>query len=105
MPLTTQQIKEKLEAILAKQYADGEERQNRESSVWGGTGGDVKRAVAYASDAIQTPYTDETPTQFLERMISAIEVEQVRYKGIEDDQDGYGRATFNEILRDAKALR
>lgn len=99
-----QQIKQSLQHILDKQYADGEERQNREGSIWGGCGADVKRAVAYATDAMRDPLPDETTEQYLESLIARLQTEQARYKDIEEDKDGYGSGTFVEILRDAQAL-
>lgn len=99
-----QQIKQKLQQILDRQYADGEARQNREGSIWGGSGGDVKRAVAYASDAIRDPLSQETAQQYLQALIVNIEKEQSRYREIEEDKEGYGKATFIEILRDSQAL-
>ena len=103
--MTALEIKAALEKILAKQYADGEERQERDGSTWGGPGGDVKRAVAYAGDALRDPNPGESASDYLAAMIAGIEAEWERYKSIEQDRDNYGGATFNEILRTAKYIR
>lgn len=94
-----------LENILAEQYRDGEERQERDGSTWGGPGADVKRAVAYAGDAIRNPEPEESAADYLAAMIAGIEIELDRYKEIEEDRDHYGRGTFNEILRDARSIK
>lgn len=98
------EIRQKLQQILDDQYADGDRRQNDEGSIWGGSGGDVKRAASYASDAMRDPKPDETPVEYLQSVIEGIEAQYLYYKSIEGDKDGYGKGTFTEIVRDAKSL-
>lgn len=105
MTRTAHDVETDLREILDEQYADGERRQNQEGSVWGGTGGDVKRAVMYARDAIREPQADETAMDYRAAMTAAIEAERAHYREIEDDKDGYGNGTFVEILRAAGAIR
>lgn len=99
-----QKIKQKLQQIIDEQYADGDRRQNDEGSIWGGSGGDVKRAASYAGDAIRDPKLDETPVEYLQSMIEGIERQYCHYKDVEGDRDGYGKGTFVEIVRNAKSL-
>ena len=98
------QIKQKLQQILDEQYADGDRRQIDEGSTWGGSGGGVKRAASYASDAMRDPKPDESPVEYLESIIEGIEAQYLYYKDIEGDRDGYGKGTFVEIVRNAKSL-
>ena len=104
MEPTHEAVKQGLQRILDRQYADGEERQSRNGDTWGGPGGDVKRAVSYAGDAMRDPSPEETPLAYLQNLIAGIEEQRGNYKYIESDRDGYGSGTFNEILRDANSL-
>lgn len=104
MALTACDVYLRLDAILKQQYQDGERRQRDEATLWGGTGGDVKRAVSYAQDIVRQPETHEIALDYIRKTISDIEKQRLDYCQNEADVDGYGNGTFKEILRAAKSI-
>ena len=104
MKMTPSDIYERLEAILEQQYQDGERRQRDEAAIWGGCGGDVKRAVSYAQDILHKPAPNETALAYIQAAISDIEKQRLYYRDVEADEDGYGNGTFREILQAARSI-
>ncbi|MBE1298536.1 MAG: hypothetical protein GJ680_01320 [Alteromonadaceae bacterium] len=102
--MTALEIHARIEAILAEQYQDGERRQKEEAALWGGCGGDVKRAVFYAQDAVRKPRRDEQAGEYVQAIITGIESQTACYREIEHDPDGYGSGTFKEILASLRAI-
>jgi len=92
MPMHARTINSKIKSLLDAQAADGDARGN-----WGGR--DVIRAVVEARDSIGTMQEGDDPIRFLHEANIALchARELLRFKN--DDDDGYGAATLNEIRR------
>jgi hypothetical protein len=74
---------------------------------WGDTGKAVLRAIGYVEVAIdKTPYERFTDlSEWLERVQRAVETAHGRYREDEEDEDGYGSATFHACLRRISEFR
>lgn len=77
-----------------------------DQSYWGDTGIWVHRAVVQMEAVFHhLPHSHTAPLRdWLNTVIEAIEVAHENYRDDEDDPDGYGSATFHQVLNRLRGL-
>jgi hypothetical protein len=91
-----------IDAALRRQLEDGHEKFSNRAH-WGNTGRDVLSAVNAARSAV-TGVPDTGDEAYLQRCVAALRDRHERFRREESDRDGYGSATFAEILREVEAI-
>jgi len=93
-----QEVNTRIAELLAAQFADAKRRMN--NSYWGNTGYDVQSAAGRAESAIGDMQPGEEVGPFLAAALERVRESKSQFAEYNDDDDGFGAATFHEILRD-----
>ena len=101
--MTKESLVEKIEAILEIQIKDAEKRFSN-SSYYGDTGKWVSMAISMAESAIKGSIDKAIEAKSTNPITLAAGRSKAQFRE-EGDPDGYGLATYNEIIRDLFALQ
>jgi hypothetical protein len=103
MTLTHEELTRRLDAIFAKQDADAAEK--RSSPMYPpSVASDVLRASVAARGVVGRIQPGWTAHAFLAAAVVRVADAHERWRSEEEDEDGFGSATFHEIRRDLDAL-
>jgi|WetSurMetagenome_2_1015567.scaffolds.fasta_scaffold524741_2 hypothetical protein len=102
--MNSTELKKSIDGIIIKQREEAL-RMNEKSWYYGPSGTMVSLAVDLAATSINSVLVCEPAAQYLHKIISSVETVFARFKDEYEDVDGYGSATFHEMLRELRELQ
>ena len=98
-PLDFAGVVARLDEIIERQFADARTKLQN-SSYWGPVGMLVQIAAVCCKRAVKQNVDRERKEANLDSMVLCLWLGRSAYKGTYPDEDGYGAATYGEVIRD-----